>query len=455
MGTLLEQFVFTAGDGSEMVVTVVEDAEAGQRFVHGKELASGREHRVALDPSLSLAAVSASLFVDEAGALRLPAGAAAPEATPEPEAAAARPRRRGDAGRRARGAAETSRARVRCVTWNLMAQATAAPAALRAALLPLDRYHLVHVGTQECERSIAASLLVQSKAAWTATLVAALGPNYEVVASHTLQATHAILFCHRSARPLLGDVRSGAVATGLGAGDTRLGNKGGVGLALDVGGARVCFVASHLTAHQKKSAERNPVRNREFHKISAELAKLLAPGAPPPDDGADPLRGAFDVVAWSGDLNYRVDLPRDAADDLIAARDFAGLLAADQLAGALASGAAWAGYAEAPVAFPPTYKFDAAADGALDVYDTSPKRRVPSYTDRVLVASRDAAAARIVDYGSVADLRSSDHRPVAATLSLAVDAATPGGDAGQHQSQIAASARRRGAPSARAVALAT
>ncbi|KAK7235824.1 inositol polyphosphate 5-phosphatase [Aureococcus anophagefferens] len=379
MGTLLEQFVFTAGDGSEMVVTVVEDAEAGQRFVHGKELASGREHRVALDPSLSLAAVSASLF------------------------------------------------------------ATAAPAALRAALLPLDRYHLVHVGTQECERSIAASLLVQSKAAWTATLVAALGPNYEVVASHTLQATHAILFCHRSARPLLGDVRSGAVATGLGAGDTRLGNKGGVGLALDVGGARVCFVASHLTAHQKKSAERNPVRNREFHKISAELAKLLAPGAPPPDDGADPLRGAFDVVAWSGDLNYRVDLPRDAADDLIAARDFAGLLAADQLAGALASGAAWAGYAEAPVAFPPTYKFDAAADGALDVYDTSPKRRVPSYTDRVLVASRDAAAARIVDYGSVADLRSSDHRPVAATLSLAVDAATAKeATLGQHQSQVCA-----------------
>ncbi|KAH8063866.1 hypothetical protein JL722_3061 [Aureococcus anophagefferens] len=379
MGTLLEQFVFTAGDGSEMVVTVVEDAEAGQRFVHGKELASGREHRVAVDPSLSLAAVSASLF------------------------------------------------------------ATAAPAALRAALLPLDRYHLVHVGTQECERSIAASLLVQSKAAWTATLVAALGPNYEVVASHTLQATHAILFCHRSARPLLGDVRSGAVATGLGAGDARLGNKGGVGLALDVGGARVCFVASHLTAHQKKSAERNPVRNREFHKISAELAKLLAPGAPPPDDGADPLRGAFDVVAWSGDLNYRVDLPRDAADDLIAARDFAGLLAADQLAGALASGAAWAGYAEAPVAFPPTYKFDAAADGALDVYDTSPKRRVPSYTDRVLVASRDAAAARIVDYGSVADLRSSDHRPVAATLSLAVDAATAKeATLGQHQSQVCA-----------------
>lgn len=124
---------------------------------------------------------------------------------------------------------------------------------------------------------------------------------------------------------------------------------------------------------------------------------------------------------------------------MIAARDFAGLLAADQLAGALASGAAWAGYAEAPVAFPPTYKFDAAADGALDVYDTSPKRRVPSYTDRVLVASRDAAAARIVDYGSVADLRSSDHRPVAATLSLAVDAATAKeATLGQHQSQVCA-----------------
>ena len=120
-------------------------------------------------------------------------------------------------------------------------------------------------------------------------------------------------------------------------------------------------------------------------------------------------------------------------------------------------GEAFGGYVEAPLTFKPTYKFDslppadatrdAAAAGGddpardLDVYDSSPKRRVPSYTDRVLLAAKDGAKHAIVDYGSVEDLRSSDHRPVAATLSLSVDAdahATAGGRLGQHQSQVCA-----------------
>ena len=80
-------------------------------------------------------------------------------------------------------------------------------------------------------------------------------------------------------------------------------------------------------------------------------------------------------------------------------------------------GDAFAGFVEAERAFPPTYKFDKRSD----VYDTSEKRRVPSWTDRVLVASKECAA--ILAYESVSDLRWSDHRPVAATVALAVDPA--------------------------------
>ena len=81
------------------------------------------------------------------------------------------------------------------------------------------------------------------------------------------------------------------------------------------------------------------------------------------------------------------------------------------------NGDAFAGYVEAERTFLPTYKFDKRSD----VYDTSEKRRVPSWTDRVLVASKECAA--ILQYESVSDLRWSDHRPVAATVALAVDPA--------------------------------
>ena len=40
----------------------------------------------------------------------------------------------------------------------------------------------------------------------------------------------------------------------------------------------------------------------------------------------------------------------------------------------------FSGFEEAPITFMPTYKFDA----DTDVYDSSEKRRIPSWTDRVL-----------------------------------------------------------------------
>ena len=55
----------------------------------------------------------------------------------------------------------------------------------------------------------------------------------------------------------------------------------------------------------------------------------------------------------------------------------------DQLRGEMAAGRAFAGMAEAPITFRPTYKFDR---HSLDPfgYDSSEKRRVPAWTDRIL-----------------------------------------------------------------------
>lgn len=43
-------------------------------------------------------------------------------------------------------------------------------------------------------------------------------------------------------------------------------------------------------------------------------------------------------------------------------------------------GSIFKGFQEAPIHFPPTYKFDI----GCDVYDTTSKQRTPSYTVRIL-----------------------------------------------------------------------
>jgi hypothetical protein len=81
-------------------------------------------------------------------------------------------------------------------------------------------------------------------------------------------------------------------------------------------------------------------------------------------------------------------------------------------------------FIEGDLNFPPTYKFDPNSD----VYDTSPKMRIPAWCDRVLMhrsqtvkdelvhdkyQGNDSEAAKPVYYGSRASYLS-DHRPVLA-----------------------------------------
>ena len=89
------------------------------------------------------------------------------------------------------------RIRARCVTWNQQAKEITS-GGLESRLLVPDRFHLIHVGCQECERSILNSVANPSKREWTATLKSCLGPAYSVVASHALQATHGVVFAHVS-----------------------------------------------------------------------------------------------------------------------------------------------------------------------------------------------------------------------------------------------------------------
>ena len=156
---------------------------------------------------------------------------------------------------------------------------------------------------------------------------------------------------------------------------------------------------------------------------SATTTTTAARGGGGGEEGSDcnvyafPHLDDFDCIVFGGDLNYRLDLSREEVqlclEDVPEADGIFSLLDYDQLTNARASEAAFGGFAEGPIDFPPTFKYDK----TTDAYDTSKKRRVPAWTDRVLYKASPGAAT-LKSYRQVPDSRHSDHRAVLAQLLL-------------------------------------
>ncbi|ETW09895.1 hypothetical protein, variant 1 [Aphanomyces invadans] len=298
----------------------------------------------------------------------------------------------------------TSRGRVRVfvMTWNLQAQKP--PTDLRALLRP-GSCHIYAIGTEECVQSIAKSVLFQSKKEWEDQLISTLGATYVKLRSHALTAMHNVVFVHTSILPLVSELHSDAIATGLG---NQLGNKGGVGIGFVVGRTSFAFIGCHFEAHQSQQALAR--RNANFHKINSEL-QLVAPND---DHRKGPISSTFDRVFWSGDLNYRIDGTRKMIDDLLARNFHDVLLVNDQLRKEMAASRVFERFREGPLNFLPTYKFDK----GCDVYDSSAKQRIPSWTDRILYFSTVPTATSLLAYESHMHVKTSDHRPVTAIFDV-------------------------------------
>ena len=373
---------------------------------------------------------------------------------------------------------------IRIVTWNQEAREPPSSTDLSKLLFPNNKYHVIAVGTQECENTFAKSIIVPSKKHWEATLEAAIGTDYDVIRSHALQASHIILFVHKSMVHLISNVRSLAVPTGIG--DT-LGNKGGIGISFNIADSSCIFINAHLGAHQHATVR----RTNEFRKISCDMVtkmlhrsdsettsdsnseddyeendgeclrnniqnssnsercgggidydnvdndevdenNLLDDGdvlPNPPNHGilypssqhnddlrtdsgpkTNPLVDTYDHVFWFGDLNFRINGTREVVDGMLENHMHDALLCNDQLTMLMRFNRIFSGFAEGPLNFFPTYKFDHDSDH----YDSSTRRRVPSWTDRILFKSN--ANTQVLSYCSAPDIRTSDHRPVYATF---------------------------------------
>lgn len=134
-------------------------------------------------------------------------------------------------------------------------------------------------------------------------------------------------------------------------------NKSALLFKVNVGNyATLNFVGCHLSAHQENIEQ----RNQQLISLSKRVDSKS------------------DYLILIGDLNYRIDLTYEEAIDGIQKLDINKLIENDQLKKEMKNRLSF--YNEADIEFLPSYKFDPNSD----IYDTSPKHRVPSYTDRVL-----------------------------------------------------------------------
>ena len=111
-------------------------------------------------------------------------------------------------------------------------------------------------------------------------------------------------------------------------------------------------------------------------------------------------------------MNWRVELPYEAAVQAANNNDLKYMLQNDQLLNYGPKHPLTSQFSEGPLNFKPTFKYD----DNCDAYDTSKKMRVPSWTDRVLYTKDNCKLL----YYNRRESRFSDHRPVLAVFEIMV-----------------------------------
>ncbi|KAI8816840.1 uncharacterized protein EV422DRAFT_544186 [Fimicolochytrium jonesii] len=238
--------------------------------------------------------------------------------------------------------------------------------------------------------------------------------GYRLLECRQLVGLFQCVFIRESEGAKLKDVAVDMVKTGL---KGYHGNKGGITTRFVLDDSSFCFVNTHLAAHQNQVSARNNdvatiLKDAHFPPRPAYEGIFIGGG-----DGSMVLD--HENVFWSGDLNYRIDLARERVIELVAQGDWITLQDQDQLLNQMKINPAFGlrGFFEGPLDFAPTFKYDVGTDR----YDTSEKRRVPSWCDRVLYSSPHA---RLLHY-TRHEAQLSDHRPISASFTVRVKSVNP------------------------------
>lgn len=319
--------------------------------------------------------------------------------------------------------------------------------------------------------------------------------QYERVLVRSVGLTGIMVFARHEVKRAISSVR----AAGTGVGVMDMGNKGAVAVRLAIEGMQFTFVSAHLAPGEEECERRNAdwrkiCENLVFELVEPHLWKETGEEGgegrkavqPPPQARAGPSQGESDTepllpdsqrenvpddhqahalftpvpsyVFFAGDLNYRTsDTPPKPEDSKnwpqpLASEDdplhHKHLLEKDQLTRELREGRTLHHLAEAPITFPPTYKYSskaqelAAANARVPTTNAGqegPKgrcnslptvnfderqdqvwlwarHRMPSWCDRILYLSD--LTPRAASYKALPVQPTSDHRPVLLSFGL-------------------------------------
>ncbi|XP_062579807.1 inositol polyphosphate 5-phosphatase K-like [Saccostrea cucullata] len=299
---------------------------------------------------------------------------------------------------------ETKTFSLKLVTWNVGDEEPLADFTelldLKADSLP-DIYG---IGLQE----LVSGEFAAYKNSWTTLFTDILGPRgFCLIKAVKMQGLLLIVFIKREYILSVTHIESEISKAGMGG---WWGNKGGVSIRFDLNGVNLIIVNCHLAAHMNNSAE----RIEDFFTI-LDTQKFR-------DKDVDHIFD-HDFIFWMGDLNFRIDnYTREEVEKYIEKKDFETLLKQDQLVKCREEGLIFCDFEEGKIDFPPTYKFDKGTDD----YDSSAKKRVPAWCDRILWQVHEDAfekitlSADLLEYRSVPFYVLSDHKPVVATYKVKV-----------------------------------
>eukprot|EP01127_Copromyxa_protea_P012825 TRINITY_DN3372_c0_g1_i2.p1 TRINITY_DN3372_c0_g1~~TRINITY_DN3372_c0_g1_i2.p1 ORF type:complete len:471 (-),score=111.19 TRINITY_DN3372_c0_g1_i2:32-1444(-) len=187
--------------------------------------------------------------------------------------------------------------------------------------------------------------------------------------------------------------------------------KGGVCYRCKLGDLSVSFAGVHFTADQEQ--ENVEARIQDYHTINNSVfpgkqLKFL-------EDHS------FSCIA--GDVNFRINLPRQEIADHVKVGAYDHLLEHDQLNIARREGKAFVEYSEGRLNFPPTYKYEIGTD-EFDLLEP-PKKRSPAYTDRIFfqhhnIPSEPSKVQVVHHHYALGRLTESDHKPVSCYVTVKV-----------------------------------
>ncbi len=195
---------------------------------------------------------------------------------------------------------------------------------------PDIKHDIYAIGTEEWLKTIFKSAFGANKIKWVELIREHLGDEYQVIASHSLMGIHLVVFASVRIIPLITNIQSNHVATGI---LNTIGNKGGIGICFNVGKTSFLFINWHLASGEsnKRDKRRADDFNNIDHRMKLPYRYNIKEEWKTHKSDLSRVGNRFDWCIWTGDMNFRINTPLSAIVSLIKNNQFDALKENEQL----------------------------------------------------------------------------------------------------------------------------